>query len=170
MAAPYSRVHGYMPQINHSLEAQKLGGEQISHYLNIIRVLLKEPYLTGKAICKLLDISEGSVHKPLFAARKTLGILLDGDYVRLVEGKALLAAQQLGEEPLPFTEYSRKYGSPQAQVPVKTLPETLPAGNLKDLCRALQALLVRENIAEIHLTQTEAKVLRVTTVTEHLKL
>jgi hypothetical protein len=29
---------------------------------------------------------------------------------------------------------------------------------------------VRENIAEIHLTQTEAKVLRVTTVTEHLKL
>lgn len=171
MPAPYSRVHGYMPQINHSLEAQKLGGEQISHYLNIIRVLLKEPYLTGKAVCKLLDISEGSIHKPLFAARKTLGIVLDGDYVRLVDEKAKIAAQQLGEEPPAFQEYSRKYGAPQAQVPIPAPAETPPVrGSLVDLCRALQALLSDGNIAEIHITKSDVKVLRVTTVTEHLKL
>lgn len=169
MSAPYSRVHGYMPQIQHSEEAQKLGGEQISHYLNIVRLLLKEPYLTGKAVCKLLDISEGSIHKPLYASRKTLGIVLDGDIVRLVDGKARRAAQGLGVEPLEFTEYSRKYGSPQGQV---FIPEdyTRPKDTLSDLCTRLRTLMVQENITELLLTKDEAKVSRVTTVTEHLKL
>jgi len=170
--APYSRVHGYMPQILHSEEAQKLGGEQISHYLNIVRLLLKEPYLTGKAVCKLLDISEGSIHKPLYAARKTLGIVLDGDLVKLVDGKALRAARGLGVEPLPFTEYSRKYGSPQLQTEVQDPLPTPPklGDTLNDLCSRLRKIMEQENITELVLTKDEARVSRVTTVTEHLKL
>ena len=61
-------------EINHSTEANLLGGESIDHYIKTVRILVQEPYLTGKSVAEMISVPQGSMGKILQAARRTLGI------------------------------------------------------------------------------------------------
>lgn len=185
MPAPSQRAYMRMKEINHSTEANLLGGESIDHYIKTVRILVQEPYLTGKAVAEILSVPQGSMGKILQAARRTLGITLNGDFVDLSE-KFAEQAVRLGFPAPTHTRYSRKYGAP---APVPTLfPASVPTTvviqgaesirekqetltlSLKKIHKELAVIMKREGITSIDVTETSLKVTRVKTVTETFHL
>jgi hypothetical protein len=168
-----------MKEINHSTEANLLGGESIDHYMKTVRILIKEPYITGKAVAEILSVPPGSIGKIMQAARKTLGITLNGDFVDLSE-KFAEQTVRLGFPAPTHTRYSRKYGAPaptlfpttvviQGAEPLREKQETLNL-SLKKIHKELITIMKREGISSIDVTEFSLKITRTKTITETFHL
>jgi len=174
-----------MKEINHSTEANLLGGESIDHYIKTVRMLVSEPYLTGKAVAESLSVPPGSIGKIMQAARKTMGITLNGDFVDLSE-KFAEQTVRLGFPAPTHTRYSRKYGAPApaptlfpASVPTTVVTqgaeslrekqETLNL-SLKKIHKELITIMKREGISSIDVTEFSLKITRTKTITEPFHL
>ncbi len=177
MPAPSQRAYLRMKEINHSQEANKLGGESIETYLKIIPILIKEPYLTGKAVSGILAVPQGSIGKIMQAARKTLGITLNGDFVDLSE-KFAECAVRLGYIAPPYTRFSRKYGAPapdgsapsSAVTPAVAGTPVSLFDDLKKLHAELSVIMRREGISSLEVTEKSLKVTRTKTITETFRM